>query len=166
VFSGLVAGRWSGHTGLWCCSTCSSLHILLVPCPVEQFLGFFSENIYHSALYFLVGGTVCSYVCIQESTLQSNVWMSPCVISFVLLMLCTGLCALCLNWRVKFSSSGCNALVNCGVQNSVRVHHRRRWADWAGGRSGCSVLRCFVTPQGAGVEGWRWWSTNDRILRE
>ena len=116
VFSGLVAGRWSGHTGPWCCSRCSSLHILLVPCPVEQFLGFFWENIYHSALYLLVGGTVCSYVCIQESTMQCNVRMSPCVVSFVLLMLCTGLCVLCQNRKAKLSSScGCNALViaNC-----------------------------------------------------
>lgn len=53
----------------------SALYILLVHCPVDQFLGFSWENIYHSAIYFLVGGTVCSYVCIQESTLQCNVTM-------------------------------------------------------------------------------------------
>jgi hypothetical protein len=96
VFSGLVAGRWSGrrHWPVMLTVRCSSigwsthlahgggvftyssaLYILLVHCPVDQFLGFSWENIYHSAIYFLVGGTVCSYVCIQESTLQCNVTM-------------------------------------------------------------------------------------------
>ena len=39
------------------------------------------ENTYSSAIYFLVGGTVCSYVCIQESTLQCNFTMSHFVCS-------------------------------------------------------------------------------------
>ena len=91
------------------------LYILLVLCPVERFLGFFElwENTYSSAIYFLVGGTVCSYVCIQESTLQCSVSMScvcsyVCIQKFRLFRCCYALTCVC-----SPSSAAATAMCTC-----------------------------------------------------
>lgn len=96
VFSGLVAGRWScvigglllyvlfGNLPSWSTRGIFSYNLLYFYWSLVQLSNFSLasfESIYHNAVYFLVGGIVCTY------TRMYSPMQWSCIISFVLPLL-------------------------------------------------------------------------------